>query len=204
LAGPGPAPWRTAAGRTTAWQCSSAATWQRPQLLHGRPPTSPPPTAPPSPLLPLFFFSPGPFFFFSSRTSSSGRRLTPAGCHGLGAGAAALASPTGGLQRSFPSQLLLLPLSPSLLAMVRGESPMGGGAATGRGIGRGFKGRLLGFGWREWAAGIPFRGTRRPSRGASAAGQGRHGWRRPWGRRGSPPCVRHGGEERQGKDKEDG
>jgi hypothetical protein len=61
--------------------------------------------------------------------------------------------------------------------------------STGRRIGAALKGRLLGFGWREWAAGIPFRGTRRPSGAPAQQGRGGcHGWRRPWGRRGSP-CL---------------
>jgi hypothetical protein len=50
-------------------------------------------------------------------------------------------SPTGGLQRSFSSQLLLLPLSPSLLAVVRGKSPMGRQRIWGEPDGGGFIGR---------------------------------------------------------------
>jgi hypothetical protein len=93
-------------------------------------------------------------------------RLTPAGCQGLGSGAAALISPT----------------TSSLLAVDRDNSH--GAAAdlgeesprrrnTGRtGWGRLLVGRRLGFGAREQAAGIRFRGRVVAIRGTSAAGRG--------------------------------
>jgi hypothetical protein len=56
-------------------------------------------------------------------------------------------------------------------------------------LGRLLVGWRLGFGARERAAGIPFRGRVVAIRGTSAAGKGR----RPWGRRLRRPCLaRHG------------
>jgi hypothetical protein len=55
---------------------------------------------------------------------------------------------------------------------------------------------------RERAVRIPFRGTRPPSGAPAQQGRGGHGWRRPWGRRGSPLCLasRWGKKERQGEE----
>jgi hypothetical protein len=101
-----------------------------------------------------------------------------------------------------PSFLQLLPPPPSDLveAADSGGIPKAAARRTGRPADRGwgFIGRRLGFGARERAAGIRFRGAWRPSGGASAAGKGR----RPWGRRGSPPAprphgVRHGENNRE-------
>jgi hypothetical protein len=53
---------------------------------------------------------------------------------------------------------------------------------------------------REWAVRIPFRGAWRPSTAPAQQGGGGHGWRRPWGRRGSPLCLAsRWGEEKQGE-----
>jgi hypothetical protein len=54
---------------------------------------------------------------------------------------------------------------------------------------------------RERTAGNPFRGAWRPSGGAAQQGGG-HGWRRPWGRRGSPLRASRW-EEKQGEGKRD-
>jgi hypothetical protein len=78
---------------------------------------------------------------------------------------------------------------------------MGGGAVQGGLVGGGFIGRLLGFGGREWVAGIPFRGAWRAS--VAPAQQGG-----PWlaSAMGGPARLapaRHG-KDREERDKEDG
>jgi hypothetical protein len=141
--------------------------------------------APSPPSLPVFFFTNGdtvaPARCRSPRTTAA-RGFSPASC-------ASFLPPT-------PSP----PPSDLVEAADSGGIPKAVARRTGRPADRGwgFIGRRLGFGARERAAGIRFRGAWRPSGGASAAGKGR----RPWGRRGSPPAprphgVRHGENNRE-------
>jgi hypothetical protein len=77
---------------------------------------------------------------------------------------------------------------------------MGGGAATGRKGWALLVGARLGFGDAGVGSEDPIQGHAASIRSARAAGRGGHGWRRPWGRRGSPLRSSRGGKkERQGK-----
>jgi hypothetical protein len=99
---------------------------------------------------------------------------------------------------SLSPQLLLLPFSPSLLAVDRGKSPMGRRRGTGRRMGRLLVGWRLGFGARERTDGMQLRGTRWPSAAASAAGRGGgHGAMALASPLPRAPTVRHGEDSRE-------
>jgi hypothetical protein len=206
----GPAAWRRPASGSggllgpAAWQCSRAATWQS----RGAAASAPPRRRSSAALLSSFSSSspPGPFFFLPNQQLGQGHgacglRLRPAPTRQF-RGAATSTLPWAASSPSSPNSSLSP--SPPLSSRWTGRSPWGRRRCTGRCCWGGFKRGRRPRVWGERTARIPFRGTRRPSRGASAAGQGRHGWRRPRERRGWPPASRHGGEGRQGKDKEDG